>query len=113
LVACHRRQIASVRDPITNGGDLDTPPSAVLALLSATIAKLAGEVMHAGVCAAHEIVIGRCLIATGRGLVSIRERLISISERLIALKRTYGRNDDLSWVSDRPIHGIHGTIARH
>jgi hypothetical protein len=115
---------------ITSSRCLDARVGRPLTSPSAAIANVTGEVMHATVAAVPEVAIARCLIAigcslivlgrdliaVGRGLLAVRPRLVSISEglipiseRLIVLERP--RTDDAPLPPNRPIRGIHRTVA--
>jgi hypothetical protein len=125
LIARSRAHVAGVRDDVTIRGRVDASLGDLLTLLGAAIAKVARELVLAGVAAARELAITGGLVAVGRGLVAvrgglvavggrlidIREGLIAILERLGVLERARGRSSALGLSAAHSVRGVDQTIA--
>jgi len=125
LIARGRCHVAGVRDGVTIRGRVNASLGDLLALLGVAIAKVARDVVLAGVAAAREVAIAGGLVAVGRGLIAvrgglvavggrligIREGLIAILERLGVLERPRGRSGALGLSAARSVRGVDRTIA--
>jgi hypothetical protein len=95
LVARRRRKIASSRNCVTSSRGIDTFRGDLVASLGAAAAKLARELILAGVAATGEVAIARSLVTIGRSLLTVGRSLITIGRSLLTVGRsliTIGRS---------------------
>jgi hypothetical protein len=87
LVARRCRKIASSRDCVTSSRGIDTFRGDLVAALGAAVAKLARELILAGVAATGKVAIARSLVAIGRSLLTIGRSLLTIGRSLVTIGR--------------------------
>jgi hypothetical protein len=118
LIAPRCCEVASSRNGVTGGGDLETFRGDLLASLGAAVAKVTRQLMLAGIAAAGEIAvarglvaIGRSLVFVGRGLIALGSGLLGVRQRLVVLGRPGRHGTALVLLVAHPVPGIDAPIT--